>query len=52
MTTHIEMERRHAALVVAVHEAIATLKAPFSENDYIPGTIQDAIAILKDGLKP
>lgn len=43
--------RRHTALVVAVQEAIATLEGPFSESDEIPGTIADAIEILRSALK-
>lgn len=46
----VAADRRHTALVVAMQEAISTLKEPFSENDEMPGTIEDAIAILRNAL--
>lgn len=42
--------RRHDALVAAAQEAIRLLRAPFSENDEIPGTIVDAIDVLRGAL--
>lgn len=44
--------RHHDALVYAAHEAIATLLAPFSPTDEIPGTIEDAVSILRSALAP
>lgn len=41
---------RHTALVTAIHEAIATLEAPFNESDEMPGDIEDAIRILRAAL--
>lgn len=44
-------QRRHEVLVGAVREALRVLQAPFSEHDEIPGTIQDAIDLLRAGLR-
>lgn len=41
-------ERR--TLIIAMAEAVRILRAPFSESDEIPGTIQDAIDVLLKGL--
>lgn len=42
--------QRHTALVVAAQEATSTLMGPFSESDYVPGNIEDAVEILRAAL--
>lgn len=46
----IDEDARNDRLVSAAREAIDVLMAPFSEGDYIPGNVEDAVAALRRGL--
>lgn len=46
----IAQMRHHDEIVCAILDAIGLLLGPFSENDEVPGNIEDAVEILRSAL--